>query len=257
MRTSPKDKATTHHTYGVLIALIMITCLDASESFAQTSKKILIDISHGQKFWNDPADMAGKDPQLVERIKYMTGEIQKTAKSVNAEVGYVKGKINTAALAKCDLLFIHIPSSKYEADEVAAIKNYLQNGGSLFIVMDANYWSTLQQVNANEIVSPFGIKYGEDSPDTESSGGNTKPSLITQKQLKVTYHGARNVEGGTPFCFNDKSSEVFGTFTEVKKGGKIVAMGDGMVSLYMTSWKDVNDYQCSEFMHEVFAWLLK
>ena len=25
-------------------------------------------------------------------------------------------------------------------------------------------------------------------------------------------------------------------------------MGDGMVSLYMTSWEGVQDYQCQEFM---------
>jgi hypothetical protein len=33
-------------------------------------------------------------------------------------------------------------------------------------------------------------------------------------------------------------------------------MGDGMVSLYMTSWKGVNDFECGEFMHDVFKWLL-
>lgn len=26
--------------------------------------------------------------------------------------------------------------------------------------------------------------------------------------------------------------------------------------LYMTSWQGVNDYQCSEFMNDVFKWLL-
>jgi hypothetical protein len=123
--------------------------------------------------------------------------------------------------------------------------------------MDANYWSTLGQTGVNEIVSPVGIKFGEDCPDT-LSGGYTKPSPITDKKLKVTYHGARIVNGGTPFCFGNQSETYpFGTFATVKNGGKVVAMGDGMVSLYMTSWKDVNDYQCSEFMHEVFAWLLK
>jgi hypothetical protein len=44
---------------------------------------------------------------------------------------------------------------------------------------------------------------------------------------------------------------------EVKNGGRIVVMGDGMVSLYMTSWEGVQDYQCQEFMQDVFRWLLK
>jgi hypothetical protein len=43
----------------------------------------------------------------------------------------------------------------------------------------------------------------------------------------------------------------------VEKGGKVVVMGDGMVSLYMTSWEGVQDYQCQEFMQAVFRWLLK
>lgn len=60
-----------------------------------------------------------------------------------------------------------------------------------------------------------------------------------------------------PFCFNNQSGEPFGTFATARKGGKIVVMGDGMVSLYMTEWKDINDYQCSEFMGDTFAWLLK
>ena len=46
------------------------------------------------------------------------------------------------------------------------------------------------------------------------------------------------------------------TYKKLKNGGKIIVMGDGMVSLYMTSWDNVNDYQCSEFMHDVFKWLL-
>lgn len=242
--------------FGALLLLLLISYADTL--LAQTAaKKILIDISHGQRFWNDPASMAGKDIKLIERINYMTDQIVKTAGSVKAEVGYVKTKIQPDQLAKCDLLFIHIPSSKYDPEEIVAVKNYLQQGGSLFLVMDADYWSTLEQTNVNDMITPFGIKFGNNSVDT-LTGGYTKPSLITDKKLKVTYHGARTVKGGTPFCFNNQTEEPFGTFMQLKNGGgKIVAMGDGMVSLYMTSWKDVNDYQCGEFMHEVFAWLVK
>jgi hypothetical protein len=66
------------------------------------------------------------------------------------------------------------------------------------------------------------------------------------------------VEGGTPFCYSNKTAEnPFGVYKDVKGGGKIVAMGDGMVSLYMTSWEGVNDYQCSAFMKDTLGWLLK
>ena len=92
------------------------------------------------------------------------------------------------------------------------------------------------------------MQFGGESPDS-ASGGHTNAGLITDKRLKISYHGARTVTGGTPFSFNDRSdAHPFGTFKEVEKGGKIVVMGDGMVSLYMTSWEGVQDYQCQEFM---------
>jgi hypothetical protein len=30
---------------------------------------------------------------------------------------------------------------------------------------------------------------------------HTNAGLITDKRLKISYHGARTVTGGTPFCF--------------------------------------------------------
>ncbi len=234
--------------------------LDTHQLFAQSAgakKKIVVDIAHGQKFWNDPAAMKGQDLKVIERIKYMTGELVKNASSVNAEVSYQKSKIASGDLAKCDLLFIHIPSSKYDEGEVKAIQQYVQKGGSLFLVIEQDYWATLAQVNANDIVSPFGIVFKNDSP-VKQSGGYTKASSVTDKRFSIPYHGARIVEGGTPFCFSNHTNDYpFGIYKKLKNGGKIIAMGDGMVSLYMTSWEGVNNYQCSEFMHDAFAWLLK
>jgi hypothetical protein len=139
---------------------------------------------------------------------------------------------------------------------VAAIRKYLENGGALFLAMDADYWSTLDQTNVNDIVTPHGIHFGPNSPDT-LSGGKSNVSAITKKSFRIPYHGARKVEGGTTFAQNNQTSETFGVFVELKKGGKIVAMGDGMVSLYMKQWKEVSDYECQEFMTDVFSWLLK
>ncbi len=155
------------------------------------------------------------------------------------------------------MLFIHIPSSKYAPDEVSAITRYVTGGGSLFLVMDQDMWSTLEQTNVNDLIRPFGMQFGGESPDSQA-GGHTNAGVITDKRLKISYHGARTVTGGTPFSFNDRSDEhPFGTFKEVGNGGKVVVMGDGMVSLYMTSWEGVQDYQCQEFMQAVFRWLLK
>jgi hypothetical protein len=219
-------------------------------------KRILIDIAHKQKFWNDPSMMTGMDKNQVERVKYLTDQIMKNASSLDAGIGYLKEEIKPENLKNCDLLFIHIPSAKYGPGEIKAIIAYIQNGGSLFLAMDVDYWSTLEQTAINDIIEPFGIQFGGQSPDT-LSGGYTKAGIITNKALKITYAEGRIVKGGTPFCYNNQTEEYpFGVFKELKNGGKMIIMGDGMVSLYMTSWKGVKDYECGEFMQDVFKWLL-
>jgi hypothetical protein len=231
-------------------------CANA-QTATPAKNRICIDVAHQQRFWDDPAGMAGKDPKQIERVKYMTGELTKTATAVDASLSYLKKEITPKDLEGCDLLFIHIPSAKYAPGEVSAISKSIASGASLFLVMDQDMWSTPEQTNVNDLIRPFGIQFGGEGPDSQA-GGHTNAGLITDKRLKISYHGARTVAGGTPFAFNDRSdANPFGTFKEVEKGGKVVVMGDGMVSLYMTSWEGVQDYQCQEFMQAVFRWLLK
>ena len=40
--------------------------------------------------------------------------------------------------------------------EVGAISKHIASGGSLFLVMDQNMWSTLEQTNVNDLIRPFG-----------------------------------------------------------------------------------------------------
>ena len=221
---------------------------------APMKHRICIDVAHQQKFWADPADV---DEKRVGRVKYMTGELTKTASAVNASLSYLKKEIGPKDLEGCNLLFIHIPSAKYTPGEVSAISKSIASGASLFLIMDQDMWSTLEQTNVNDLIRPFGIQFGGESPDSQA-GGHTNAGPITDKRLKISYHGARTVTGGTPFSFNDRSDAYpFGTFKEVDNGGRIIVMGDGMTSLYMTSWEGVEDYQCQEFMQSVFRWLLK
>jgi hypothetical protein len=238
----------------ILLSVFML----AGPLFSQASlqKKIYMDIGHKQKFWNDPAAMSGQDEKQVKRVKYMTDQLLKTCSTLNAGLSYLKSEIKPENFSDCSLLFIHIPSARYTAAEVEAITKYLENGGSLFLVMDEDYWSTLQDANVNDIIKPFDIQFGLQSPDT-TLGGFTKANLVTDKQLKISFSGGRIINGGTPFCFGNKNEEYpFGVFKKLKSGGKIIVMGDGMVSLYMTSWKGVKDFQCEEFMHDVIKWLL-
>lgn len=246
---------------NIRIALLFICILPHANSlFAQSvpvKRHIIVDVAHGQRFYDDPATAKGNDIAPVERVKYMTGELEKNAAALNAEVSYQKTAITSNDLAKCDLLFIHVPTSIFSQEEIKAIHQYLHKGGALFLVMDEDYWTTLSKTNVNDLVSPYGIAYKNNSPDS-TTGGITKAGLITDKQLSIPYHGARIVAGGAPFCFSKQmKDQPFGIYKELKEGGKIIAMGDGMVSLYMTKWAGVDNYQCAEFMQNAFAWLLK
>lgn len=221
------------------------------------NRQILVDVGHGQKFYSDPADKLTSELVPTERLEYMVGELTKNAKSHNAEINYLKETITSEVLSKADLLFIHVPSIKYSEVECKAIHQFLENGGSLFIAVEEDYWATLEQVNANELVSPFGIKFSSNNPD-QTVGGYSTPGTVTKKKYAIPFHGARLLDGGESFAFSDQSNpSSFAVFTEEKGGGKIIAMGEAMVSLYMTSWQDVNNYECAPFMQDVIGWLLK
>jgi hypothetical protein len=239
--------------FFLVVATLVCYWLDADAQ----KKTILVDVGHGQIFYSDPAEGKSSDLVNTERLKYMTGELSKNAEASNANIAYQKSAITADALAKADVLFIHVPSTKYTSEEVTAIQQFVGKGGSLFIVSEVDYWATLDKVNVNDIVKPFGITFKGDHPDGNAVGGYSASSAVTQK-YKIPYHGARIVEGGTPFAYSDKDKQnPFGVYKEVKGGGKIVAMGEAMASLYMTSWQGVTDYQCAPFMGEVFGWLLK
>jgi hypothetical protein len=241
-------------TTSVFVMLTLIACWT---DLSAQKKKILVDVAHGQKFYSDPADMISSDLVPTDRLKYMTGELTKNGAAHNAEVAYLKTPITTDALSKCDLLFIHVPSKKYSADECTAIRKFVEKGGSLFVVIEEDYWAPLTQINANDIVQPFGITFSTDSPN-KTSGGHSTANKITKKKYSIPSHGARIVQGGVPFAFSNASdTNPIGVYAETKGGGKVVAMGEGMVSLYMNAWQNVTDYQCAGFMEEVVGWLVE
>src|SRR5689334_12921665 len=104
------------------VGLILISIMTSFEVIAQSKKKILVDVAHGQRFWHDPNDMPGKDPDLVMRVKYMAGELTKNAESLNATVSYQKSKFTAAALQDVDLLFMQGAGGKFDESEVSAIR---------------------------------------------------------------------------------------------------------------------------------------
>jgi hypothetical protein len=144
-----------------------------------TGHRICLDVAHQQKFWHGPADMPGMDVKMIERVKYMTGEFMTTATSVDARLVYLKKEVSPDDLNVCDLVFIHIPSAKYTPGEVSAISKFITGGGSPFLAMDQDMWSTLDQTNVNDFIRPFGVQFGGESPDSEAGGTPTLARLPT------------------------------------------------------------------------------
>lgn len=243
------------------ITIALWTLVSAHLAYAQSTNtaaghRIAVDAAHDQLFWADPSDPRELPASPPERRRFLASKLRETALPLNAEMVFLNKEIGASDLSDIDLLFIHVPSSRYSESEVATVRAFLERGGSLFLVMEVDYWATLEQANVNDLIRPFGIQFGTDSPDSHV-GGRTREGLITAQALKIPYHGGRIVRGGRPFSFSVGPKPVaFGTFAELDGGGRLVVMGDGMASLYMNSWEGVDDYQTEAFMQAVLQWLL-
>ena len=64
--------------FTLLFSLFAGICANAQTATPATNR-ICMDVAHQQRFWGDPADM---DEKRVARVKYMTGEMLKTAATV-------------------------------------------------------------------------------------------------------------------------------------------------------------------------------
>ncbi|MEM7551250.1 MAG: hypothetical protein AAF363_16330 [Bacteroidota bacterium] len=241
-------------TISLIIALSIIS---EKNTFTQEPESLVyMDLSHGQRFWNDPMDLL---PNIgigdTARIEYLNQELLNSLEPFDARISFLKEGIFFRDIKNGDLLILHVPSTRYTTDEIGDIKRYLDKGGNALLVMEADYWTDITKTNLNDILEPYEIAYGLQSVDS-LAGGYTKAGALTQGQLKVTYQFGRSIEGGTPFAFSSQNDEPFGVFKQLESGGKLVVLGDAMSTLYMTEWRGVNDYQCQEFMQGVFEYLL-
>ena len=238
-----------------LYFVLMLVCFNSlSAPVYKKSPVVMVDVGHGQRLFKDPKSVDPKD-KYFKRIQYLRKELLKSVESFDGELVFSREAFNSENLKKVDVLFIHVPKQQYSKKELLAIEKFVKKGGSLFLAMEVDYWSTLKQTNVNDILKPFDIHFEGKIPDS-LSGGYTGKSPVTKPSIRIPYHGGRIVKGGTPFCYRNESKAFpFGVYKKVSKG-KVIAMGDGMSSLYMTSWKDVHDYQCQDFMQDVFKWLM-
>ncbi|ASJ10723.1 hypothetical protein A3L12_05130 [Thermococcus sp. P6] len=112
--------------------------------------KVLIDASHGQYYNPTKTDQNGMST-LIDNIKNELGWIVE----VNTE------PITYEKLKDYDVLIITNPSEDITDEEAAAIKQFVEEGGGLFILGDS-YYGHVYYKSLNRVVGDYGISFNND-----------------------------------------------------------------------------------------------
>jgi uncharacterized damage-inducible protein DinB len=191
------------------------------------------------------------------------------------EINSSKEPISPESLKGSRMLFLRAPSKSFAPAEKEAIVTYVKTGGALLLVLDEESRQSLATTGVNDLIAPFGMKLTPDTPYLHNCGAVAKAGAFIKADREIPYSGGRAVEGGTPFAYqldkDGKPAQPFAAWNQVDGGGRVIVMGEGMVTLFLgvpegqrltgkprepqgtTYWgKD-----SAVFMEEVFTWLAK
>ena len=168
------------------------------------------------------------------------GQLAPIAQRLGLEIVPSNRAITPATLDGVDILYLRAPSQPFTADEKEAIVAFVRKGGSLFLVLDEERRQSLSGTGVNDLIAPFGLRLTPDHKAPHNTGALARAGEIHKADREVPYSGGRAVEGGTPFSFvmgaDGRPSDVaHGAFTKLDSGGRIVVLGDAMVTLFMGS----------------------
>ena len=248
---------------SIVLCLMLI---GLSSLMAQSEgKRLMFDLSHGQfqDQWVDPSFYDYVIPGYQEIL-------------IRNGVEYVpnKDEITAESLKDIDCLLMLSPlASKTQIDitegEKVAIADYIRNGGSVIMLVDESDRVNLKKYGANDIISQFGIKLGDDINDVPGNCGAVSiPNEIFGGRREVPYSGSRMVYGGIPGSLCMEGGYGHGAYTKLDNGGKLYVIGETMVGLLMgfpdgernvhkrmqTRWWGKDSHL---FMEELIMWALK
>jgi hypothetical protein len=251
----------TRHRALLSPAAVVATAFAASlvvltpSAAAQPRPRVLYDRAHGE---TEPVP-----PMLA------------LAERLGLDLTVTAAPISQAALEGVRLLYLRAPSTAITPEERAAIVAFVRAGGSLLLVMDENTRQDISIVGANELIEPFGLRLTPDTPYVHNTGAIGKAGAIHPADREVPYSGGRAVDGGTPFAFqldqDGKPAQPFAASVTLPSGGRIVAMGEGMASLFLGAPegrrltgppRDARNTvywgkDSAIFMEDVLAWLVR
>lgn len=222
-------------------------------SAAADSQRLYLDRAHGE---------GAVAPALIE-----------IAGKSNLHIAEAATPITAQSLEGTRLLYLRAPTEEFTSEERAAIILYVQNGGSLLLVLDEEQRQSLAKTQVNEILRPFGLSLTADTEYRHNCGAIAKAGEINKQDRELPYSGGRSVEGGTPFAWqldaDGQPAQPFAAYKKVEGGGRIIVMGEGMASLFLGTTGDVRltgvprdpgrtTYWGKDsvvFMQEVVTWL--
>ena len=198
-------------------------------------------------------------------------QLEPLAKNLGLEFQTAPGPITEKDLEGVRILYLRAPSQTFTLPEIQSIRQFVNGGGSLLLVLDEEERQSLEKTRANDLISPFGMKLTPDTAYLPNTGAIAKAGEINKVDREVPYDGGRAVEGGTAFAFqldkNDKPAQPYAAYKRLENGGRIVVLAEGMASLFLG---DPNGVRLSGgrnvpttywgkdsaiFMKEVLAWL--
>lgn len=184
-------------------------------------------------------------------------------------------QISLRTLRDTKLLYLRAPTLRFLPSEKEAIAGFVEQGGSMLLVMDESRRTSVEKTEVNELLQHFGIKIGDDTEYVHNCGAIAKTGPIHQRDLELPFNGGRVVEGGTLFGFQlnkqGQPSHAFATYWEGPMGGRVVVLAEGMASLFLGSLDgqrlsgDSNQIaettfwgkDSTQFNTDLFTWLLE
>jgi hypothetical protein len=246
-------------TFAILSMVLLSASLQSHASAGQgagkASIRIYADQAHGQ------APLAG--PYTVIAAK------------LGAEIVPSQGPITAKALEGYRLLVLRVPQQEFTQGERAAIAGFVKQGGSLLLAFDEERRAPLATTRVNDLIAPFGLTLTNDTEYLHNNGAIAKRGVINAADRELPFSGGRAVEGGTPFAWQldraGQPGQVFAAFATVGKGGKVIVLGDAMVTLFLGTPEGVRltgvprdptrttywGKDSGVFMEELLAWLIK
>lgn len=147
------------------------------------------------------------------------------------------GPITPDDLQGVTVLCLRAPSRAFAPEEKEAVVTFVQEGGSLLLVLDEEKRQSLTKTGVNDLIRPFGMSLTPDTPYLHNCGALAKAGEVNRADRELPFSGGRAVEGGTAFAWQlDKDGNLgkpFAAFKELGQGGRIVVMGEGMASLLL------------------------